>query len=224
MLDGLSFVIRPGEKVGIIGRIGSGKTTIGRLLSGLYYASEGEILIDGVDIRQYHPHEVRRQIGLLVQDADLFLGSVKDNIQMADPLADDAAILKAARLAGVDAFVAQHPMGYDMPVGERGSLLSGGQKQAIALARLLLVDPQILFLDEPSSSMDLASERELIRHLQQVVGNDRTVIISTHRYSLLSLIDRLIVLDQGRIAADGPKDKVLEALQRKAQAAGQEPV
>lgn len=224
VLDGLSFRIRPGEKVGIIGRIGSGKTTIGRLLAGLYYASEGEILIDGVDIRQYHPHEVRRQIGLLVQDGDLFRGSVKDNIQMADPLADDEAILKATRLAGVDAFVSQHPMGYDMPVGERGSLLSGGQRQAIALGRLLLVNPQILFLDEPSSSMDLASERELIRHLRLVVGDNRTVVISTHRYSLLSLVDRLIVLDQGRIAADGPKDKVLEALQRKAKAAGPETV
>ncbi len=224
VLDGLSFRVRPGEKVGIIGRIGSGKTTIGRLLAGLYYASEGEILIDGVDIRQYHPHEVRRQIGLLVQDGDLFRGSVKDNIQMADPLADDEAILKSAHLAGVDAFVSQHPMGYDMPVGERGSLLSGGQRQAIALARLLLVNPQILFLDEPSSSMDLASERELIRHLRLVVGDNRTVVISTHRYSLLSLVDRLIVLDQGRIAADGPKDKVLEALQRKAKAAGPETV
>ncbi len=211
-LNGLSFTIQPGEKVGIIGKIGSGKTTIGRLLAALYEAQEGSVLIDNIDIRQYHPHEVRRAIGVVNQDSDLFFGSLRDNIMMGDGAASDQRIVEAARLSGVEDFAMRHPAGYDMPVGERGSLLSGGQRQAVALSRVLLLNPKVVFLDEPSGSMDMASERVLIKNLKQALRPDQTIIVSTHRYSMLDLVDRLIVLADGRIAADGPKDKVLDAL------------
>ena len=215
ILDNISFSAQEGEKIGFIGKIGSGKTTIARLLTGLYLATEGEILIDGVDIRQYHPHEVRRSVGLVVQDSDLFRGSVKDNILIGNPLATDEQVVDAARLAGVEGFVSRHPMGYDMPCGERGSLLSGGQRQSIALARVLINNPKILILDEPSSSMDQASERMLLQHLQQAIRKDQTIILATHRSSMLALVDRLVVIDDGRIIANGPKDAVLKALAEK---------
>jgi len=212
VLDQVSFNIKPGEKVGIIGRIGSGKTTLGRLLVNFYESSEGEVFIDGVSIKQYHPAELRRQVGLVLQDPELFNGSVKDNILMSDPTASDQRLLEVARRAGVEEFVARHPAGFDMPVGERGHLLSGGQRQAVALARTMLVNPRVLFLDEPSSSMDLATERQLIGHLSQSLEDDHTVLIATHRFSLLKLVSRIIVLDNGRIAADGERDAVLAQL------------
>lgn len=212
VLDGISFSIQPGEKVGIIGRIGSGKTTIGRLLVNFHTASEGEILVDGIDIAQYHPEDLRRAVGFVVQDPEIFNGTVRDNILMSDPTASEERLLSAARKAGVEDFVSRHPQGYDMPVGERGMLLSGGQRQALALARAMLVEPKVLFLDEPSSSMDLATERQLIKHLEASVAPDQTVLIATHRYSLLSLVTRLLVVDNGRLIADGPKDAVLAQL------------
>ena len=131
---------------------------------------------------------------------------------MARPDATDDEIIAAARMSGVDEFVSNHPRGYDMNVGERGNNLSGGQKQAVAIARLLLARPKIVFLDEPSSSMDLASEKQLIRHLSQSFDRHTTIIISTHRFSMLELVDRLIVIEQGRVVADGPKAQVLQAL------------
>lgn len=213
VLDGVSFAVAPGEKVGVIGRIGSGKTTIGRLLVDFYQASEGEILVDGIAIGQYHPHELRRHVGLVVQDPEIFSGTVRENILLSKPDATDEEMLEAAKRAGVEQFVSLHPLGYDMPTGERGALLSGGQRQTIALARTMLIRPTILFLDEPSSSMDLATERQLIGHLSASLAPEHTVIIATHRYSLLSLVTRLIVIDHGRIVADGPRDKVLQQLQ-----------
>lgn len=212
VLDQISFSIKPGEKVGVIGRIGSGKTTLGRLLVNFYEASEGEILIDGVSIKQYHPAELRRQVGLVLQDPELFIGTVKENILLSDPAASDERLLEIAQRTGVDEFVSRHPLGFDMPVGERGALLSGGQRQTIALARAMLADPKILFLDEPSSSMDLATERELIAKLSNSLTDDHTVIIATHRFSLLKLVSRIIVLDNGHIVADGPRDAVLQKL------------
>ena len=212
VLDQVSFTINPGEKVGIIGRIGSGKTTLGRLLINFYDTTEGEIFIDGVSIKQYHPFELRRQVGLVLQDPELFNGSVKENILLSDPTASDTRLLEIARRAGVEEFVARHPAGFDMPVGERGHLLSGGQRQAVALARTMLVDPRVLFLDEPSSSMDLATERQLIGHLSHSLQADHTVLIATHRFSLLRLVSRIIVLDNGRVAADGERDAVLAQL------------
>jgi ATP-binding cassette, subfamily C, bacterial LapB len=155
---------------------------------------------------------VRRAIGVVNQDSDLFFGSLRDNIMMGDGAASDQRIVEASRLSGVEDFAMRHPAGFDMPVGERGSLLSGGQRQAVALSRVLLLNPKVVFLDEPSGSMDMASERVLIKNLKQALRPDQTIIVSTHRYSMLDLVDRLIVLADGRIAADGPKDKVLDAL------------
>jgi ATP-binding cassette subfamily C protein LapB len=218
-INGINLTIRPGEKVGIIGKIGSGKTTVGRLMTKLYEPQEGAILIDGIDMRQYHPHEIRRVIGLLGQDSELFHGTVRSNILMANPRATDEKLLNVCRLAGVDDFVRRHPKGFDMPVGERGQALSGGQRQSVALARLLINDPQVIFLDEPSSAMDLASERLLIEQLKRSLRADQTIIVSTHRYSMLDLVDRLIVLSNSKIAADGPKEQVLEALKKQSSAA-----
>jgi ATP-binding cassette, subfamily C, bacterial LapB len=216
VINGLSFSVAPGERVGIIGRIGSGKTTIGRLLGGLYPPSGGTLSIDGVDIRQYHPAVVRAAVAVASQSADLFSGTVKENLLLGRPDATDEELLAVARLTGVDDFASRHPRGYDMPVGERGSNLSGGQRQAVAIARLLLAKPRIVFLDEPSGAMDLATEKILIRNLAKSFDAATTLIISTHRYSMLELVDRLIVVDQGRVVADGPKKNVIEELQRKA--------
>ncbi|GAB2881228.1 type I secretion system permease/ATPase [Uliginosibacterium flavum] len=212
VLKRVSLKLRAGEKVGIIGRIGSGKTTFEKLILGLYEPSEGSILIDGVDARQIDPAELRRAIGFVPQDITLFFGTLKQNIAMGSPLADDAAILAAAELAGVTEFANAHPNGFDMPIGERGESLSGGQRQAVAIARALLNDPPILILDEPSSSMDHQSEEQLKRRLRDYSAN-KTMLIVTHRTSLLELVDRLIVIDGGSIVADGPKAQVVEALQ-----------
>jgi len=212
-LHGVSFRLQPGEKVGLIGRIGSGKSTIQKLLLGLYRPAEGAIAIDGIDLNQIDPTDLRRSVGYVPQDVMLFAGTVRDNITIGLPHATDAQILTAARLAGVEGFVNQHPLGFDMPVGERGSRLSGGQRQAVALARALLHDPTILVLDEPSNSMDNASEDVMRRQLKGYLKN-RTLLMVTHKMSLLDLVDRLIVVDGGRILADGPKDSVLEALKQ----------
>ncbi|MEP1441915.1 MAG: type I secretion system permease/ATPase [Hyphomicrobiales bacterium] len=215
-LDGLNLKIGKGERVGIIGKIGSGKTTIGRLLGALYTPSEGRVLFDGVDSRQYHPAEIRAAVAVAGQSSDLFSGTVKENLQIAKPTATDEELLMAARLSGVEAFVTSHPRGFDMQVGENGSNLSSGQKQALTIARLLLMKPKIVFLDEPSGAMDLASERQLIKNLSTAFDDDTTIIISTHRYSMLELVDRLVVLDNGKVVANGPKEDVIKALQNKA--------
>lgn len=214
VLTGLNFTVKPGERIGIIGRIGSGKTTMGRLVGRLFLPTSGELLLDGIDIRQYHPSEVRAAVGIVAQAGDLFSGTIKENLLMACPEATDEQIIDAAKAAGVDDFVSRHPRGYDMSVGERGTNLSGGQRQTVAIARLLLTKPKIVFLDEPSGSMDLASERQLIKQLKVAFDRDTTLIVSTHRFSMLELADRLIVIEQGKIVADGPKDQVIQALQK----------
>ena len=220
VLDAINLAINPGEKVGIIGKVGSGKTTLGRLVAGFYTPSEGEVLIDGVDLRQYHPHEVRGAVGLVMQDTDLFIGSIKANIMLARPGASDEDLIRVCKLAGVDDFVSLHPLGYDLPVGERGRNLSTGQKQAVALARTFLADPKILFLDEPSSAMDLATERAFLMRLQAALRPDQTLLIATHRYSMLALVDRLLIIDNGRIVADGGKEHVLEVLRKQTASTG----
>ncbi len=210
-LTDINFDIPAGERVGIIGRIGSGKSTIERLVMGLYDPTEGAVLVDGTDTRQIDPADLRRSIGVVPQDTYLFFGSVKENIALGAPYADDEMILRAARIAGVDEFTARHPLGLDMPVGERGQSLSGGQRQSISIARALLLDPPILMMDEPTSSMDNTTEGRFKQRLQSVLPN-RTLLMVTHRGSLLTLVDRLLVLDGGRLLADGPKEQVMEAL------------
>src|SRR5262245_59812494 len=210
-LDGVSFKIQPGERVGILGRIGSGKTTIERLILGLYEPSEGAVLVDGTDIRQLDPTDLRQNIGCVLQDPHLFFGSVKDNITLGAPYVDEASVIRAATMAGVDQFVRQHPSGYDMPVGENGRMLSGGQRQSVAVARALLLNPQILMFDEPTSSMDNSTEAVFKQRLA-AISKGKTMVLVTHRHSMLALVDRLIVLDRGKVVADGPKSGVLEAL------------
>nr|WP_162858440.1 type I secretion system permease/ATPase [Sneathiella chungangensis] len=208
-LNNVSFKIRAGEKVGIIGPVGSGKTTISRLLINLYEPDEGAVLIDGTDIRQIDPSDIRRSIGSVMQDITLFQATVRQNITMGHPQADDEMILNAAKLSGVHDFISKHPHGYDLHVGEKGATMSGGQRQAIGLARAFLPNPPILMLDEPTSSMDLNSERRLIARLKNYMEG-KTVLLVTHRTSLFSLVDRIIVLGNGKVAADGPRDEILK--------------
>jgi ATP-binding cassette subfamily C protein LapB len=210
-LDGVSFKIQPGERAGIFGSMGSGKTTIERLILGLYEPTEGAVLVDGTDIRQLDPTDLRQNIGCVLQDPHLFFGSVKDNITLGAPYVDEASVIRAATLAGVDQFVRQHPLGYDMPVGENGRMLSGGQRQSVAVARALLLNPQIMVFDEPTSSMDNSTEAAFKQRLA-AIARGKTIILVTHRHSMLALVDRLIVLDRGKVVADGPKSGVLEAL------------
>lgn len=210
-LRDISFKIQKGEKVGIIGRIGSGKSTLQKLMLGLYLPSDGAVLIDGIDIRQIDPIDLRRAIGHAPQDPILFYGTLKHNLTLGAPFVDDADMLAAASIAGIDEFAARHPDGYDMVIGERGESISGGQRQSIAIARALINNPSIVLLDEPSSNMDNQSETALKSRLKEAC-QDKTVIVITHRTAMLSLIDRLIIVDEGRIVADGPKDYVIDAL------------
>ncbi len=214
-LERVTFKIAAGEKIGIIGRVGSGKTTVGRLLLGFYEPQDGRIMVDGVDSRQYDPSDLRAGIGFAMQDTDLFYGKLRDNIALGRPDASDEEILTAARLSGVESFIAGHPMGYDMPISEGGRSLSGGQKQAIGLARVLIRKPRILFLDEPTAHFDVRSEAEFLERLKAFQSETMTIIISTHRLSLLNAVDRLLLFDNGRLVADGPRDKVLALLQGK---------
>ena len=210
-IDGVSFKVNPGERVGILGRIGSGKSTIARMTVGLYDPAEGSVLMDGTDIRQIDPADLRRNVAYVAQDNYLFFGSVKENISFGAPHVDDETIIRAASLAGVTDFLRLHPHGFDLQVGERGMGLSGGQRQAVAIARAMLLDPQIILLDEPTSHMDNSTEAAFKTRLEQILPG-KTLILVTHRSSLLSMVDRLVILDNGRIAADGPKEDVLRAL------------
>jgi ATP-binding cassette subfamily C protein LapB len=212
-LENVSFRVSPGERIGIIGRIGSGKTTVGRLLAGFYEPQDGRVLVDNVDLRQYDPADLRTGVGFVLQDTDLFFGKLRDNIALGKPNATDEEILTAARLAGVEAFVAGHPLGYEMPVAEGGRSLSGGQKQAIGLARALIRQPKILFLDEPTAHFDVRSEGEFLNRLKVLAAQDMTIVISTHRLSLLAFVERLLLFEQGKLVADGPRDKIIEMLQ-----------
>lgn len=212
-LRNINLVIRPGEKVGIIGRSGSGKSSLAKLLVGLYQPDEGSLLVDGVDIRQIDISEVRHNIGYVAQDIQLLAGTLRDNLISGARYVDDEMVLQAAELAGVHEFASLHPQGYELQVGERGQNLSGGQRQNVALARALLLDPPILLLDEPTSAMDNTGEERLKQRLHGVIEK-KTMILVTHRASLLSLVDRLIVIDRGQIVADGPKAAVMEALKK----------
>lgn len=212
VLRNVSFKIQAGEKIAFIGRVGSGKSTIQRLVLGLYQPTEGAILIDGIDLRQIDPAELRRAAGFVSQDVSLFFGTLKENIALGAPYADDQDVIAAAEVAGVTEFANRHPRGFDMLIGERGESLSGGQRQAVGIARAVLNDSPILLLDEPSSAMDHQSE-DLLKGRLQRFTRGKTVILVTHRTSLLELVDRLIVLDNGKIMADGPKAQVVEALQ-----------
>ena len=207
IIRNLSLKISVGQKVAVVGRMGSGKSTMSRLIAGLIEPSEGAVLIDGVDLRQIDKSDVRRNVGVMLQDTWLFSGTVKENLQMGFYEYDDAHLLNIAKLSGVDDFVASHPQGYDMELRERGEGLSGGQRQSINLARALLHDPNLLVLDEPTSSMDTATEKSVIGRLKVWAGS-RTLVMVTHRNTLLELADRVLVMDQGSIVADTTPEKL----------------
>ena len=201
VLNNLSFKIPAGQKVALVGKMGSGKSTLSRLVAGILEPTEGAILIDGVDVRQIDSSDIRKNIGIMLQDSWLFSGSVRENIQMGFNEYDDDYILKICKIAGVDDFVGSHPKGYDLEIREKGDGLSGGQKQTINLARSLLHDPQILLLDEPTSSMDQGSEQKVVNSLKEISEN-KTMVIITHRNPILTMVDRVFVLENGKIMAD----------------------
>ena len=207
IIRNLSLKIPAGQKVAIVGRMGSGKSTMSRLIAGLIEPSEGAVLIDGVDLRQIDKSDVRRNVGVMLQDTWLFSGTVKENLQMGFYEYDDAHVLNIAKISGVDDFVASHPQGYDLELRERGEGLSGGQRQSINLARALLHDPNLLVLDEPTSSMDTATEKSVIGRLKVWAGT-RTLVMVTHRNTLLELADRVLVMDQGAVVADTTPEKL----------------
>ncbi|HOO34688.1 MAG: type I secretion system permease/ATPase [Deltaproteobacteria bacterium] len=213
VLNNISLEIAAGEKVGIIGPVGSGKTTLGKLMLGLYEPVSGMVTMDGTDIRQIDPAELRHFLGYVPQDITLFQGTLRDNITMGVNNVDDQNVLHAAEMAGIIEFAKIHPSGFDMKVEEFGRGLSGGQRQSVVMARALLLDPPVLVLDEPTSNMDNRSEIRLKRYLTQAV-KEKTMVIITHRASLLDMVTRLIVIDHGSIVADGPKDFVLEAMRK----------
>jgi ATP-binding cassette subfamily C protein LapB len=211
VLKGINLEIRPGERVAILGKIGSGKSTVLRLLAGLYQPTDGFVEVDGIDLRQIDPTDFRSHIGFVSQEPRLFQGTLKENVILGRSNAPMDRFIEVAKQTGLDKLAAAHPMGYDLPVGEMGSLLSGGQRQLVALARCLVTQSQILLMDEPTSSMDAQSEASFIHQLKTAV-HGQTLVVVTHRPALLDVVDRIIVFDQGRMLADGPKAKVLALL------------
>ncbi len=210
-LEGLSFKIAAGERVALIGRVGSGKSTIQRLIMGLYQPTDGAVLLDGIDLRQLDPADVRRNCGCVSQDVTLFYGTLRENIAFGMPYADDSAVVAAAEVAGMTDFVNRHPRGFDMTVGERGESLSGGQRQSVGLARAVLHNAPILLLDEPTSAMDFSTEAQITAKVN-AFAQHKTVVLVTHRTSMLAMVTRVIVVDGGKIVADGPRDRIMEAL------------
>lgn len=210
-LSDVSFSLKPGDKMAILGRIGSGKSTIAKLALGLFQPKLGEIRVDGIDMRQLDPREYRASIGYVPQDVTLFQGTLRENIELGRPDLSDAQLLKAVERAGLADWVNRHPLGFEMPIAERGDSVSGGQKRCIALARAIVTEPHILIMDEPTGGTDLTTERLIIDRLSEYL-EDRTLLLVTHRNSLLALVDRILVVDAGKVVADGDRDTVITAL------------
>ena len=213
VLKNLSLKIKQGERVAILGRVGSGKSTLQKLIMGLYQPTSGSVLIDGIDLRQLDPAELRHHIGYVPQDVTLFYGTLRDNLTLAYPQADGAAVIRAAEIANLSEYVNTHPQGFDLIVGERGESLSGGQRKAVALGRAVIHEPPIYLMDEPTGSMDHSNEAWVHKQLATLTQG-KTFVVVTHRTSLLDLVDRIIVIDGGQIVADGPKQDVIEALRK----------
>lgn len=213
-LKNVSLTIKPGEKVAILGRVGSGKSTIARMILGLYPPETGLVMVDGTEVRQLDMPTLRKHIGCVMQDTVLLSGSVRENIQLDRPDVDDGELLRAAALSGTHEFMGRIANGYDLVLTDRGESLSGGQRQSIGLARALAGKPSMLILDEPSSAMDSQTEVALLERLA-VELKDRTLLLITHRMPLLRLVSRIILLDQGKIVADGPRDAILKQISGK---------
>ena len=218
--DGNSYPVlwSSGDRIGIIGAMGSGKSTLAKLLTGFYQPQKGSIKFGDVDLRQLPTTELRGRIGVLPQDVVLFYGSIRENIVLGDPTINDHLVFRAAALAGVTDFVRNNPAGFAAQVGEQGKALSGGQRQAVALARALVRDPEVLILDEPTSNMDTDSEQRLQQRLA-AVSQGRTLILVTHRLSMLRMVDKLAVMENGRLRMFGPRDAILKRLRDSAAAA-----
>lgn len=208
-LDDLDLSIEPGERIAVIGRVASGKSTLGRILCGLYQPTAGAMYLNGIDSRQFRPAELRERFRYVGQDANVFTGSVRDNIALGKPGAKDHEVVAALGRSGADVFLARDASGFGRQVGEQGRRLSGGQRAFVALSRALVSDCELLFLDEPTGAMDSQTEKLVVERLQQGLSEKQTLVVSTHRPALFSLCDRIIVMDQGRIVTDGPKDEVL---------------
>lgn len=217
-LEDVSLRINPGDRIGIIGAMGSGKSTLAKLLTGFYQPQKGSIKFGDVDLRQLPTTELRGRIGVLPQDVVLFYGSIRENIVLGDPTINDHLVFRAAALAGVTDFVRNNPAGFAAQVGEQGKALSGGQRQAVALARALVRDPEVLILDEPTSNMDTDSELRLQQRLA-AASQGRTLILVTHRLSMLRMVDKLVVMENGRLRMFGPRDAILKRLRDSAAAA-----
>jgi len=218
----INLKVAAGEKIAVVGKIGSGKTSLLRIIAGLYDATEGSVKIDNSDVTHMHPDDVRKHIGVVMQTPVLFSGTLKENLLMGNPDATDEQLIKAAKIANVDEIASNLPDGYETQLSEGGLQLSGGQRQAVCIARAFVGDPKIIIMDEPSSAMDNGSEQQLLQDLKEVLV-DKTLILITHRGTLLSLVDRVIAFDSGRIVADGPKEKVLQASQQKQKTAAGQP-
>ena len=212
-VSNLNLQIRAGEKIGILGRIGSGKSTMLKLASGLYDGSTGNVMLDNIDMRQIDPNFLRSQILLLSQSPRLFLGTLRENMDLArsDGYSSDQELLEALQRFGLDKIIRSHPKGLDMPLGEDGLGLSGGQKQIIALARMTLRNPRIVLLDEPTTGLDQATERMSLQAISQW-AQDKTLLVVTHRPQVLQIVNRIIVMDEGKVVMDGPRDLVLQRL------------
>ena len=210
-LKNFNCAIKEGEKIGILGRIGSGKSTLEKLMLNLYAPQEGTIKLDNTDISQIDPADIRRSIGYVPQDIFLFYGTIRDNIMFGARDVHEGAVVRAAEIAGVIDFIRAHPQGFDMMIGEGGFNLSGGQRQAVAIARALVRNPSLYLFDEPTAMMDHMSENQFITRFNHIVGNN-TLILITHRMPLLQIVDRLIVIDHGAVVADGPRETVLAAI------------
>src|SRR3954453_17582426 len=211
-LADLNLKINPGDRIGIIGRVASGKSTLGRVICGLYPPTEGEMLVDGLDSRQYHPHQLRDAFRFVAQDAEVFSGTVRDNLMLGAAKADDNQLIDAVVRSGADIFLSRAAAGFVLPVGERGSRLSGGQRALLVLARALVSPSKMLFLDEPTGSMDTQTELYFIERLKTALAAEQSLVVATHRHNMLSILTRLIVIDGGKILADGPRDEVLKHL------------
>lgn len=211
-LRNVSFVIEPGEHIAIIGRIGSGKSTIQKLLLGLYEPDAGQILIDGIDINQIDPADLRKNMGYVSQDIMLFRGTVKDNITFKASHASDGAMIRAAQISGASEFIKKHPKGYEMPIGERGQGLSGGQRQSIGIARAFLLNAPIMLMDEPSNAMDQITEARLLDNMQTALKGTTSLLV-TQKMNLLKIVDRVLVVNNGKVIIDAPKEEALLKLQ-----------
>lgn len=211
LVDVKALHIRPGEHIAILGKLGSGKSTLLKIIAGLYKPQRGMVLLDGTDLQQIDPADVRHNLAVLTQEVRLFRATLRENLLLGNPHADQHTFLTACDLCGVDEWAKRHPLGYDMPIGEKGEGLSGGQRQTVALARALITGAPVMLFDEPTSALDQGTEQALIRRLQAVF-QDRTLVLVTHKPAMLALVDRIVVLDAGRVVADGPRDNILAAL------------